>query len=204
MRNAIDFDKFDEKGLKPLTSMLKKHELEVAKIDATNRAKRDSGFQIKTATLTFMSGQKLALKIKADGDVFQVRLNGKVLPIKNAEDLDVPANFKKAVAEVAGRILANEPTFAKNRIRRMKRLKENDDQAAKKVTKSAAKRLSELKTSFEEMKEESKRLDEDLTAQKSGIGAKQIELSSLNAELEQEEAKNESLRAELAELQEAA
>ena len=54
------------------------------------------------------------------------------------------------------------------------------------------------------MKEESKRLDEDLTAQKSGIGAKQVELSSLNAELEQEEAKNESLRAELAELQEAA
>jgi hypothetical protein len=202
--NKISFVNFNPKGLKPLVDQFKKnYELPVADIAATNMPKREDGFQIKAATLTFESGQKLAIKIKANGSIFQVRLNGKVVPIKNSEDLHVPKNFKAAIKEMADFIKKNEAGYAKQKQKRLGK----DTGAGKKqrsVSVSVSKQLYLKKTLLEELKGETQGLEQDLEKGRYGIGEGQTTQSSLKGELEAEQRRNESLRAEINELLEAA
>jgi chromosome segregation ATPase len=189
----ISFDNFNERGLKPLADELKKHDQNVASIKATNVPKREDGFQIKSAMFTFDSGQKLEIKIKADGSIYQVRLNGKVIPVKNSQDIDEPANLKKAVREVADRIKQNEAAYTKQMARRMKKVKDTGPRASTSVTK----RLAETKEVLSALQENSKVLDESLAGARGDVEAKRAELESLRAELEQEIQRGETLRAEL-------
>ena len=49
--------------------------------------------------------QLVTLRIKQTGDVFQVLINGKVVPIRNQDD------HKKAVAEIAGMLESGRTAF---------------------------------------------------------------------------------------------
>lgn len=109
MAITIDFDKFDKAGLKQVLKKFETEGLPVDDVEATNKSKRESGFLLKTATIIFSSGQKLMIRAKAGGGVFQVKLNGKVMPIKHAED--VP----KSLDEVIGYVKKNEPAFLKQK-----------------------------------------------------------------------------------------
>lgn len=189
----ISFDNFNERGLNPLVDELKKHDQNVAAIKATNLPKREDGFQIKSAMLTFESGQKLEIKIKADGSIFQVRLNGKVIPVKNSEDIDEPANLKKAVKEVADRIKQNESAYTKQMARRLKKVKDTGPRASTSVTK----RLAETKEALSALQENGKLLDESLAGAKGEVEAKRAELESIRGELDQEIQRGETLRAEI-------
>lgn len=113
----LDFEKFNKIGLKPILKKIEKEGLTVSDVQGDNKAKRESGFQVKTATLTFESGQKLVLKAKAGGSIYQVRLNNKVLPIKHYDDLD------KAILEIIDYVQANEKTYQKQKERQAARQK---------------------------------------------------------------------------------
>lgn len=189
----ISFVNFNERGLKPLVAELEKHDQAVASIKATNLPKREDGFQIKSAMLTFESGQKIEIKIKANGSIFQVRLNGKVIPVKNSEDIDEPANLKKAVKEISDRIAQNEPAYMKQREARLKKVKS----PGPRVSTSISKRLADQKEAFETLKENGAVLDERLSAEKVGMEAKQNELEKIKSELNQEMQRGDTLRAEI-------
>ncbi|MBT2979886.1 hypothetical protein AA405_20410, partial [Vibrio anguillarum] len=55
----------------------------------------------------FADGQKLRLQATAQGAIFQVRLNTRVIPIKHVDDL------KKAVAEISTKVADNSKQFQK-------------------------------------------------------------------------------------------
>ena len=197
----ISFVNFNERGLKPLTDELeRKHQLPAIDIKATNMPKREDGFQIKTATLTFESGQKLVIKIKSNGSIFQVRLNGKVVPVKNSEDIDEPKNLVKAVKEMADFIKRNEARYLKQRDKQANRVKAKP----KTVSSSVAKQLSFNKSLLEDLKEENKGLEQDLATVKGEFDGKQASLETLRAELKTEQDRNEALRTEINQLLEAA
>ena len=80
---TIEFEDYTKKGLKSLLQKFDKAGFPVKETVADNKSKRENGYAIKTATLTFESGQTLVLKIKAGGSLYQAKLNGKVLAIKN-------------------------------------------------------------------------------------------------------------------------
>ena len=103
----IDFEKFNKAGLKPIIDKFEKAKVPVADVEGSNKAKRESGFQVKTATITFESGQKLIVKAKAGGSIFQVKLNNKVLAIKHVDDID------KAVLEIIDYVQENEKNYLK-------------------------------------------------------------------------------------------
>lgn len=189
----IGFVNFNERGLKPLADELKKHGQVVADIKASNIPKREDGFQVKSAMLTFESGQKIEIKIKANGSIFQVRLNGKVIPVKNSEDIGESSNLKKAVKEIAGRLKQNEPAYLKRQARRLKKVKT----ASPKASTSVAKQISEAKEALETLQENGKALDDDLASAKGNVEAKRSELESIRGELQQETQRGETLRAEL-------
>ena len=57
--------------------------------------------------LTFADSQRVLLRIKQSGDIFQVVLNGKPLPIKNQDD------HVKAIAEIVKAMDAGRSRFQK-------------------------------------------------------------------------------------------
>ncbi len=58
----------------------------VVQQDVSTAVKRNSGVSYREMLLTFADSQKVVLRIKATGDIFQVLLNNKLLPIKNQDD----------------------------------------------------------------------------------------------------------------------
>jgi vacuolar-type H+-ATPase subunit I/STV1 len=196
----ISFVNFNPRGIKPLSDEFKKHKLPVADVAATNIPKREDGFQIKTATLTFESGQKLMVKIKANGSIFQVRLNGKVVPVKNSEDLHEPKNLKKAVKEMADFVGKNEAGYTKQKERRMGK---TTGTAPKRASTSVAKQLTFNKALSQDLREENIELEQGLAEKKQSVDSRQTTIGTLKAELETEQNRNDELKVEINSLLEA-
>ncbi len=106
---TIDFNKFDKKGMKKVLDLFDKAALPVSDVEANNKATREAGYSIKQATITLESGQVLVLKIKAEGSLYQAKLNGRVLAIKNYIK---PDSF---MDEVIGYAKDNEPNYLKQK-----------------------------------------------------------------------------------------
>lgn len=69
--------------------------------------KRTAGVSFREMNLTFADSQQVTLRIKQSGDIFQVLLNGKVIPIKNQDD------HTKAIAEIVKAMDAGRTRFQK-------------------------------------------------------------------------------------------
>ena len=79
----------------------------VVQQDIPSALKRSSGVTYREMALTFADSQTVVLRIKQSGDIFQVLLNGKVLPIKNQDD------HVKAIAEIVQAMDAGRSKFQK-------------------------------------------------------------------------------------------
>ena len=66
----------------------------VASADVNKQVRRSSGQTYREAMITFVDNQTVTFAVKQSGDIFQVKINGAVFPIKNQSD------HKKAVAEL--------------------------------------------------------------------------------------------------------
>lgn len=58
----------------------------VVQNDVLSSVKRSSGVSYREMALTFADSQTVVLRVKQSGDIFQVLLNKRVLPIKNQDD----------------------------------------------------------------------------------------------------------------------
>lgn len=76
-------------------------------IDVDSKIKRTAGFKNRQISLTFADSQTVAMQIKESGDVFQVKLNGRVIPIKSQDD------HKAAIAEITAKMDAGRTAFQK-------------------------------------------------------------------------------------------
>jgi hypothetical protein len=66
----------------------------VVTAESDNKVRKSVGIKYKTLFLSFSDGQKVSLDAKEGGDVFSVRVNNRVVPIKNHD------NLKKAILEI--------------------------------------------------------------------------------------------------------
>lgn len=188
----LDFENLTKAGLKKLLKVFEKQQCPVASVDAPNKSKRESGMLTKSFTLTFEDGQNLQIRVKADGTVYQVRLNNKVMPIKHVDDLD------KAVTEMIDYVQDNAKAYERAKIQREKR--------KIRVPKPAV--LTSRKEKIAQAKEELDQLDASNTAleqQKAELDAamsdKSGQLERVMRDLDAEKAKTEKLEATLAALQ---
>jgi hypothetical protein len=67
--------------------------------------KRTSGISYRELMLTFADSQTVTMRIKESGDIYQVLLNGKVIPIKNQDD------HTAAIAEITAHMDAGRTKF---------------------------------------------------------------------------------------------
>ncbi len=192
----LDFDKMTEAGLKPLAKKFEKWGLSVKKIDATNKAKRESGYMLKDAMFNFSDGQQMLVRVKQDGTVFQVKLNKKVVPIKNVADMD------KAVIEMVDYIQDNAKAYEKAKIQREKRKKLNIPIPAVRTTRQE--RLEKTQAALTEVQGSVENLQKQAADIASASAEKTNALSEVKAALQSEKERTAQLEAELKTLQEAA
>lgn len=193
----IDFKRFNEAGLKPVIKKFEQAKLPVKEVVGTNKPKRESGFLTKMVTFVFDSGQKLVVKAKAGGSIYQAKLNGRVLPIKHVDDID------KAVKEVVTHVKHNEKAYLKRKANQLKKQKIKIPKLKPVNTsvKAQIEALSTTKTQLTQAHDEARvQIQETTTANQE----KQATLDGLVQEFNDLTALRDRLTGELADLQEAA
>lgn len=192
----LDFEKMTEAGLKPLAKKFEKWGLTVKNIDSTNKAKRESGFMIKDATFTFSDGQQMLVRVKQEGTVFQVKLNNKVVPIKNVADIN------KAVIEMVDYIQSNAKAYENAKIQREKRKKLNVPVPVVRTTRQE--RLEKTQAALAEVQGSLENLQKQAADLTAASAEKTNTLTNIEAELKAEQDRTAQLETELKTLQEAA
>lgn len=187
---TIDFTDFTKKGLKSLLQKFDKAGLTVKDVTATNKSIRESGYPIKTAILTFESGQTLTLKVKGSGDLYQAKLNGKVLAIKEYHKAETFTD------EVLAYVKSNEPAYAKQKEKQLSRVKIAVPKI-KPVNTSIAEQVAAFSTSLEEFKGQNEAVKVQLDALTTPIAAKLNTLGTLKNQLDAENAKSAELQKQL-------
>lgn len=193
---SFDYAQFNEKGLKKLIDEFNRQDLQIINVEADNKAKRQSGVQTKQATFHLADGQKLMLQATAQGAIFQVRLNTRVIPIKHVDDL------KKAVAEIAAKVVDNSKQFQQTLRKRAARASSISKDSASRAKTSLKAQIAlahadkrDLEQSVAQMRQQKKELEESLPAV-------EAQKNALKTQLTNEYGITDQLEAELKQLEE--
>lgn len=68
---------------------------QVVSSDVAKTTQRRAGITFRNVSFTFADGQMVTMGVKETGDVFEVRINGKLTPLRHQDD------HSKAIAEIA-------------------------------------------------------------------------------------------------------
>lgn len=96
-----------DKAAKEAAKFFSRAGAHVVQQDVSTTAKRAAGISFREMLLTFPDSQKVILRIKQTGDIYQVLLNGKIMPIKNQDD------HIKAISEIVAAMDAGRTKFQK-------------------------------------------------------------------------------------------
>ena len=174
---TFDFEKFGESDLDDIKSEFDRNGAKVIDLEATNKSRRLSGCATKAAKFYFEDGQTVTLRIKGDGDVYQVQLNSRVLPIAEVGDK------KKAIAEMARALSSNAPAWRKSQRRKQQRAKVNEkDFKARAVPRR--KQIEEMEQAVGQAQQELAELESENIKMKSDLTEKEAELSGLKQQAE--------------------
>jgi len=184
----IDYSKFDKAGLKSVVTFLKGEGHKVSDIEANNTQKREAGYPIKAAKLTFEDGQVLELKVKAEGSLYQAKLNNKLLAIKKYHE---PDTFMK---EVADYITQNAPSFAKNRERAAVRKARVALPSLKGGSSSFQEQIDAKSAALAQLQADNEEAGRRLTDLQSEASTKDATLTELNGQIRSEQQRGEELQ----------
>lgn len=111
------------------------------------KAKRQNGISFKSIFFVFADSQKVELRVKQSGDIYQVFLNSKILPIKEQDD------EKAAAAEIVKAVETNAGKFQAKLARQKVKLPTGIKSTIKRKEEAYAERLQELDVKIAEAKE---------------------------------------------------
>lgn len=94
-------------ALNAVQRAFKKYNLAPTIVEALPSVKRTNGISYRELALTWSDSQQVILRIKQSGDIFQVLLNGKLLPIKAQDD------HLRAAREIVDALDAKRAAFQK-------------------------------------------------------------------------------------------
>ena len=85
----------NDKAIRDLTRLFSRAGAQVIDSAVAKTTTKRAGVTFRNVDLTFADGQRVTLAVKETGDVFEVRINGSVVPLRNQDD------HAKAVSEIA-------------------------------------------------------------------------------------------------------
>lgn len=132
--------------IKEAVKQFKKAKATVAQVDVNKAIKKTSGIPYREIFFTFTDSQVITLRIKESGDIYQVLLNRKLIPIKSQDD------HAKAIKEMAGLMARGRVAFQKRQARKKVALPSSVKTSAPKMEVLLSDRLEKLKREIEEAK----------------------------------------------------
>jgi len=94
-----------DKAAKAVMKYFSRAGANVVSQDVSTQVKRTSGISYREMLLMFSDSQKVLMRIKQSGDIYQIMINGKLMPIKNQDD------HVKAVSEIVAMLNAGRTKF---------------------------------------------------------------------------------------------
>ena len=137
-----------DKTLRQIQRTFSRMGANVVQTDIPTSTKRRAGISFKEVTLTFADGQTVTFCVKKTGDIFQVKLNNKALPIRNQDDQ------KKALQEIVDAMDKGRTAFQKRQAMIKVQPPKTIRTAAPKMQEGLANRKTELQAAIEEAKTE--------------------------------------------------
>ena len=133
---------------KSLYKQFSRHGCAIAQLGVAPGVKRSSGVSYKEMLLTFKDSQTVLLRVKQSGDIFQVRANGRALPIQHQDD------YVKAVIEIVDVLDAGRKKFQAKLAATAPSLPPRLRTAAPKIEQALAEKRDALKEAIAEVREE--------------------------------------------------
>jgi Asp-tRNA(Asn)/Glu-tRNA(Gln) amidotransferase A subunit family amidase len=137
-----------DKAVKQALKYFSRAGANVVSNDVDPKIKRTSGISYREMSLTFADSQIVTLRIKQSGDIYEVKLNGKVIPIKNQDD------HVKAVAEIVQKMDAGRTAFQKKLAKAQVKLPPTIKTAAPKMLQLLTEKRDHLKELIAEVRAE--------------------------------------------------
>lgn len=127
--------------------------IRVVKSEVDQRVKRTSGVSYREMTLTMSDSQVVKLNVTLAGDIYQVRVNGRVRPILDQSD------HIKAVAEIAKMLEAGRTAFQRRLARAKVKLPPSVRTAAPRLEVALEEKRDALKDALQATLEEIARVN---------------------------------------------
>ena len=152
-----------DKAVRQIQRTFTKLGVSVVQTDIPTTIKRRAGISYREVNLTFADGQMVTFAVKKTGDIFQVKLNGKVLPIRNQDDQ------QKALKEIADAMDKGRTAFQK----RMALIKVQPPVSVRTAAPKMEKVLAERQTT----------LDQEIEAAKAELAEIRQQISQIDSEI---------------------
>lgn len=94
-----------DRALKEATRLFKRAGAQVVSAEVDKGLSRKAGVSFRNVNFAFADNQTVTFAVKTTGDVFEVRLNGKPLPLRHQDD------HALAISEIAGRMDSGRAAF---------------------------------------------------------------------------------------------
>lgn len=133
-----------DKAAKEAVKQFKKAGAAVAQVDVGGNAKKTSGFAYRELFLTFTDSQIITMRIKESGDIYQVLLNKKIVPIRNQDD------HTKAIKEMADMMARGRAAFQKRQAIKKVVMPSSIKTAAPRLEVALAERVQVLRSKVEQ------------------------------------------------------
>lgn len=146
----------------------------VATVEIPTTIKRTAGISYREVHMTFSDSQMVTFRVKKTGDIFEVRINNKVVPIRNQD------NQKEALGEISKLLTKGRAAFQKKLLQQKVQLPRVST-SSKRTEAVQADRIADLKAEIERYRAteaDFKAKTSDVQAQIAGI---QAEIDTANA-----------------------
>ncbi|WP_062359737.1 defense against restriction DarA-related protein [Vreelandella aquamarina] len=137
-----------DKAVKELEKYFKRAGTTPVSVDVDSRIKRTSGVSYREISLTFSDSQVVKLRIKRPGDIFQVMLNRKVMPMRHQDD------HAKAIGEIVQAMDRGRTAFQKRLAKAKVQLPKRMKTAAPRMEKRLEEKRDALREAVEDARQQ--------------------------------------------------
>jgi len=76
----------NDKAIREITRLFDRAGVQVVASDVAKTLTKRAGVAFRNVDFTFADGQRVTMAVKETGDVFEVKINGKVVPLRQQDD----------------------------------------------------------------------------------------------------------------------
>lgn len=116
--------------------------------DVDTKVKRSSGISYREMTLTFADSQTVKFRVKQSGDIYEVMINNKLVPVKNQD------HHVKAIEEIVAHLDAGRTKFQAKLAKAQAKIPPSIKTAAPKLLQVLTEKRDHLKEAIAEVRAE--------------------------------------------------